>query len=68
MTIEMMITCTSQKIDMYKGVFSLPTIANSKSNSHATLRGGTRLVYCGKPDIHPSLTIRKAVLCDYLSL
>ena len=32
-------------------------IANSKSNCCASLRGGTRLVYCEKLDIHPSLTI-----------
>ena len=40
--------------------------ANSKSNWCATLRGGTRLVHCGKLDIHPSLTITKAVFHDYL--
>ena len=32
-------------------------IANSKSSCFTTLRGGTRLVYCEKLDIHPSLTI-----------
>ena len=32
-------------------------IANSKSNWCVTLRGGTRLVYCGKLDIQHSLTI-----------
>ena len=32
-------------------------IANSKSSCFTTLRGGTRLVYCEKLDIYPSLTI-----------
>ena len=32
-------------------------VANSKSSCFTTLRGGTRLVYCEKLDIHPSLTI-----------
>ena len=34
---------------------------NSKSNWCATLRGSTRLGYCGKLTIHPSLTHTKAV-------
>ena len=42
-------------------------IANSKSNWCVTLRGGMRLVLCGKLDMHPFLTIRKAVSHDYLT-